>query len=108
MGRIVGNRTLCLWLLFIRPFQFLMVLYPNLLPSPFSMQNHALGHNLFLKRGGTTNLLHKISPFFTENEWKIIAKSLLLMAIQSIKTFRKTNILETILIANLGEKCLDN
>ena len=32
------------------------------------------------------------------------------MANQSIKTFRKTNnnILETIIIANLGEKCLDN
>ena len=30
------------------------------------------------------------------------------MAIQSIKTFRKTNILETILIANSGEKCFDN
>ena len=74
MGRIVGNRTLCLWLLFKRPFQFLMVLYPNLLPSPFSMQNHALGHNLFLKRGGYQICYTKLVPFLLRMNERLLQK----------------------------------
>ena len=51
-----------------------MVLYPNLLPSPFSMQNHALGHNLFLKRGGQQIWYTKLVPFLLRMNERLLQK----------------------------------
>ena len=51
-----------------------MVLYPNLLPSPFSMQNHALGHNLFLKRGGYQICYTKLVPFLLRMNERLLQK----------------------------------